>query len=56
MGFIKNLFNNNESTVIGLCDLKRRQPENIIYETKSYVLNQLFMETPENNILLQRVI
>ena len=56
MGFIKNLFNNNESTVIGLWDLKRRQPENIIYETKSYVLNQLFMETPENNILLRRVI
>ncbi len=53
MGFIKNLFN-NESTVIGLCDLKRKQTENIIYETKAYVLNQLFMNTPENNILLQR--
>lgn len=53
MGFIKNLFT-NESTVIGLCELKKRQSDSIIYETKSYVLNQLFMERPENNILLQR--
>lgn len=54
MGFIKNLFNGNESTVIGLCTLKRKQSENIVYKTKAYVLNELFMETPENNILLQR--
>ena len=54
MGFIKQLFN-NESTVIGLCELKRRQSENIIYETRAYVLNQLFMENPESNILLQRI-
>lgn len=53
MGFIKNLFT-NESTVIGLCDLKKRQSDSIIYETKAYVLNQLFMERPENNILFQR--
>lgn len=53
MGFIKKLFT-NESTVIGLCELKRKQPDSIIYETKSYVLNKLFMEPPENNILLQR--
>lgn len=53
MGFIKSLFN-NESTVIGLCDLRRKQNDNIIYETKAYVLNQLFMSAPENNILLRR--
>lgn len=54
MGFIKQLFN-NESTVVGLCELKRKLSENIIYETKTYVLNQLFMEHPDNNILLQRI-
>lgn len=52
MGFIKNLFK-NDSTVIGLCDLKKKQTENIIYETKGYVLNRLFTEPIENNILLR---
>lgn len=56
MGFIKNLFSNKEVTVIGLCDLRRREAENVVYDTKAYVLNTLFMETPENNILLQRVL
>jgi len=52
MGFIKQLFN-NESTVIGLCDLKKRVAQNMIYETSAIVLNRLFMEPPEDNILLK---
>ena len=55
MGFIKKLFD-NESTVVGLCDLRKKQSKNLVYETKSYVLDQLFMERPEDNVLLQRVL
>ncbi len=54
MGFIKNLFN-NESTVVGLCDLKKRHSAQIIYETKACLINKLFAEPIENNILFQRV-
>lgn len=54
MGFIKQLFN-NETTVIGLCDLKRRESKNRVYETKAFVINQLFMESPDNNILLREL-
>lgn len=52
MGFIKNLFK-NDTTVIGLRDLERKNSVNIVYETKSFVINKLFMESPDDNFLLK---
>lgn len=52
MGFIKNLFK-NDSTVVGLCDLRKKQNFNFEYDTKDYALNRLFLNSAENNILLQ---
>jgi len=55
MGFIKNLFN-NDSTVVGLCDLKKRHTENSLYCTKTYALNQLFTQPIDDNILLRKML
>lgn len=54
MGFIKKLFK-NDSTVVGLCDLRKKQTSHAVYETKSYVLDKLFTKPIESNILLERV-
>ncbi|MCD8378075.1 MAG: hypothetical protein LUB59_04725 [Candidatus Gastranaerophilales bacterium] len=47
MNFIKKLFK-NESTVVGLCDLKRRQAVNSFNFAKTYNFSQPFGINIEN--------
>lgn len=46
MDFIKKLFQ-NDTTVVGLCDLKRRQAVNSFNFTKQYNFNQPFSVNTE---------